>query len=82
MMHNDPVYESIQQNPDVFTERSLSHPTTSGDQQGGVKIVENSNQEQGKIPASGTNWKREHPISEVDDTYIKMNCVGNLSISA
>ena len=27
MMHNDPVYESIQQKP--------------GDQQGGVKIVEN-----------------------------------------
>ena len=54
MMHNDPVYESIQQRP------GLSHPTTSGDQQGGVKIVENNNQEQGQMPASGANWKREH----------------------
>ena len=67
MMHNDPVYESIQQKP--------------GDQQGGVKIVENNNQEQGQMPASRADWEREHPTSEVDGTYIKMNSVGNLSIS-
>ena len=75
MMHNDPVYKSIQQKPGLF------HPTTSGDQQGGVKIVESNNQEQGQMLASGAKWKREHPTTEVDGTYIKMNSVGNLSIS-
>ena len=83
-MHNDPVYESIQQNPGLSHQEyitSWSHPTTSGDQQGGVKIVENNNQEQGQMPASGADWEREYPTTEVDGTYIRMNSVGNLSIS-
>ena len=65
-MHNDPVYETIQQKPDVFTEWRLSQATTnSGDQQ------------MRDIP--GADWKREHPHLEMDGTYITMNSVRTLS---
>ena len=67
-IHNDPVYETIQQKPDVFTEWRLSPATALGDQQ------------ESDIPDA--DWKREHPHLEVDGTYITMNSVGTTCMSA
>ena len=64
---NGPVYETIQQKPEVFTQQSLSQATTLGDQHDGVKIV--------RVQAHA-DWKRECPTLEVDGTYIAMNSVG------
>jgi hypothetical protein len=76
-MHNDPVYETIQQKPkEVFTERSLSQATALGDQQDRAKMAERNNQKQKRVHAPSADWKREYPISEVDGTYITMNSVG------
>ncbi len=73
-MHNDPVYETIQQKPEeVFTATAL------GDQQDRAKIMERNNQlqEQKRVHVPR---KREYPLLEVDDTYMTMNSVGNLNI--
>ena len=80
-MHDGPVYESIQQKPEVFThQQSPFQVTTSGDQQDGVKLIEEKyNEEQKHLPHA--DWKRECPNLEVDGTYIAMNAVGTLSTS-
>ena len=54
MNYTDPVYETIQQKPEVFTEWRLSPATASGDQQ------------EKDIPDA--DWKRQHPRLEIDGT--------------
>ena len=54
MYNHDPVYETIQQKPDIFTEWRMSLATASGDQQ------------ERNVP--GADWKREHPCLEIDGT--------------
>ena len=56
MNYTDPVYETIQQKPEVFTEWRLSPATASGDQQ----------EKESDIPDA--DWKREHPRLEIDGT--------------
>lgn len=76
-IHNGPVYETIQQKPEVFTQQSLSQVTTLGDQ-----IMEKNNQEQERVQIHAcADWKRERPILEVYGTSITMNSVGTLNTS-
>ena len=57
-IHNGPVYETIQQKPEVFTQQSMSQATL-GDQQDGAKIVGKNNQEQKRIHTQAcADWKR------------------------
>lgn len=79
-VHVGPVYESIQQKPDVFTRQGsqqiMFQVATLGDQQDGA---EKNNKEQKHLPHA--DWKREHPTLEVDGTYMAMNPVGTSSAS-